>query len=595
MSSAEPTAANPAADQFGAFGSEGHPRRWPILAVLVVSLLVVVLDNTILNIALPTIQRDLEASQSELVWAVDSYVLVFAALLFTWGVLGDRIGRKRVLIMGLSIFAIASLIAAFSVNAGMLIGMRAVMGIGGAAVLPTTLAIITVVFPPHERGKAIGAWAGAVGAAVALGPVLGGALLQNPQLFEWLLGNSWGSVFLINVPIVAVGLIAIWKVVPETKNPNPRALDIPGLLISITGLGLLIYGIIHASETREWITPSVLVPVLLGLAIIALFLWIESRSDHASFDVALFKNRGYAVSLIAVTLAFFALSGITFVLPFYLQILRGFDTLTAGLCFMPFAIGQIIAAPRSAAMVNRFGYKTVMSVGLGAVGFSLAALAFLQIDTPLWFVLVIFFVFGFGMGNVIAPASTVMQNVLPLARAGAGSAVQNTVRQVGGALGVAVIGTILATRYAANVDPYLADLPAEIPDKAKDIAAESIVGTVSVLDQATALPAATVDLLRTGAFEAFLNASHITAWISTGIIVIAFLVVVLGLPLITPPQKMSISPDVTGEPVVVPDPAHSSTDAVIAAEFANYPEEISGEIESGPTEQGPTDPGPRSS
>jgi EmrB/QacA subfamily drug resistance transporter len=573
MATAQPSAGNPKADQFGAFGPEGHPRRWAILAVLVVSLLIVVLDNTILNIALPTIQRDLQASQSELVWAVDSYVLVFAALLFTWGVLGDRIGRKKVLVIGLTIFALASLIAAFSVSAGMLIGMRAVMGIGGAAVLPTTLAIITVIFPPHERGKAIGVWAGAVGAAVALGPVLGGVLLQNPQWFEWVLGNSWGSVFLINVPIVVGGLIAIWKVVPETRNPHPRKLDIPGLLISITGLGLLIYGIIHASETRNWVAPSVVIPVLAGIGIIALFLWIESRSEHASFDVGLFKNRGYAVSLIAVTLSFFALSGITFSLPFYLQILRGYDTLTAGLCFLPFAIGQIIAAPRSSAMVNRFGYKFVMTFGLGCVAISLAGLGFLQIDTPLWIILVIFFIFGFGMGNVIAPASTVMQNVLPLARAGAGSAVQNTVRQVGGALGVAVIGTILATRCASNVDPYLADLPEGIPDQAKELAAQSIVGTVSVLDQATALPAATVDVLRAGAFEAFLNASHITAWISVAVVVAAFLVVLLALPPITPPQKVPII-----EPAPDPDPAHANINTVIEAEFSHYSEEVTEEL-----------------
>lgn len=585
MATAQPSSAssaNPKADQFGAFGPEGHPRRWAILAVLVVSLLIVVLDNTILNIALPTIQRDLQASQSELVWAVDSYVLVFAALLFTWGVLGDRIGRKKVLIIGLTIFALASLIAAFSVNAGMLIGMRAVMGIGGAAVLPTTLAIITVIFPPHERGKAIGVWAGAVGAAVALGPVLGGVLLQNPQWFEWILGNSWGSVFLINVPIVIVGLIAIWKVVPETKNPHPRKLDIPGLLISITGLALLIYGIIHASETRDWLAPSVVIPVLAGIGVIALFLWIESRSKHASFDVGLFKNRGYAVSLIAVTLAFFALSGITFSLPFYLQILRGYDTLTAGLCFLPFAVGQIIAAPRSAAMVNRFGYKFVMSFGLGSVAVSLAGLAFLQIDTSLWFILVIFFIFGFGMGNVIAPASTVMQNVLPLARAGAGSAVQNTVRQVGGALGVAVIGTILATRYASNVDPYLADLPEGIPEQAKELASQSIVGTVSVLDQATALPAATLDVLRAGAFEAFLNATHITAWISVVVVVVAFVIVLFALPSITPPQKVPII-----EPIPDPDPAHADINTVIEAEFSHYSEEVTEELGDKPTSTQP--------
>lgn len=576
---------NPAArDSHGAFGADGHPRRWAILAVLVVSLLVVVLDNTILNIALPTIQRELGASQSELIWAIDAYVLVFAALLFSWGVLGDRIGRKKVLIIGLTIFAVASAIAAFSASSGMLIGMRAVMGIGGAAVLPTTLAIITVVFPPHERGKAIGAWAGAVGAAIALGPVLGGILLQHPSWFEWLLGNMWGSVFLINVPIVIIGVIAIARVVPETKNPQPRALDIPGLLLSITGLGLLIYGIIHASETREWLAPSVLFPAFAGIALIALFLWIESRSDHASFDVALFKNRGYAVSLAAISLSFFALTGITFMLPFYLQILRGFDPLSAGLSFIPFAVGQIIAAPRSATMVNRFGYRAVMSFGLGAVAVALGALSLIQIDTPIWLILTVFFIFGFGLGNVIAPASTVMQNVLPLARAGAGSAVQNTVRQVGGALGVAVIGTILATRYAHNVEPFLANLPAEISDQAKDLGSESIIGTVSVLDQAAerGVPANIIDQLQSGAFEAFLNASHITSMISTAVVLIAFFIVLIGLPKIYPPQKIKIE-----EPTQVPDPAHSDINDVIEAEFSNYEGELAAEMSPNPEPNNP--------
>jgi DHA2 family multidrug resistance protein-like MFS transporter len=343
---------------------EGHPRRWGILAALVVSLLVVVLDNTILNIALPTIQRDLDATQSQLVWAIDSYILVFASLLFTWGILGDKYGRKKILVIGLIIFGLASAACAFAESANMLIAFRALMGVGGAAVMPTTLAIITVVFPPHERGKAIGAWAGAVGAAVALGPVLGGILLEHPEWSNWATGNDWGSVFLINVPIVAAGLFFIWRIVPETRNPHPRKLDLMGLVISATGLILLVYGIVNASATKDWLAPTVIVPICLGVLILAVFLWMEARSDHASFDVHLFKNRGYAVSLTAVSLAFFAMSGITFSLPFYMQILRGLTTLQAGLCFLPFALGQIIAAPRSAGMVKRFGYRPVMTGGL---------------------------------------------------------------------------------------------------------------------------------------------------------------------------------------------------------------------------------------
>jgi MFS transporter, DHA2 family, multidrug resistance protein len=522
---------------------EGHPRRWAILGVLVVSLLIVVLDNTVLNIALPTIQEDLNATQSQLVWAVDSYILAFAALLFSWGVLGDRFGRKRILLIGMLIFGVASLISAFAVNAQMLIGFRAVMGVGGAAVMPTTLAIITVVFPRHERGKAIGMWAGAVGAAVALGPVLGGFLLQNPQWSSWLTGNNWGSVFLINVPIVIIGIIGIIRVVPESKNESARKLDIPGLVISVTGLVLLIYGIIHASETGNWLMLSVLGPIIAGIIIIAIFLFIESRSVHASFDVALFKNRGYSVSLIAVSLAFFALSGVTFSLPFYLQILRGYDTLTAGLFFVPFAVGQLLAAPRSSIMVERFGYRLVMTTGLVLVAISLGGMLALQMDTPAWFMLATFFIFGFGMGNVIAPASTVMQNVLPLERVGAGSAMQNTVRQIGGALGVAIIGTVLATQYAKNVRSVFEQVSG-IPEQLQNTASQSIVAATTVFDEiqaTTGLPMATI---QQGAFDSFLSAAHWASAISLSIVVIAALVVGFGLPKITPPQSTPLAPAV---------------------------------------------------
>ncbi|CAB4627697.1 unannotated protein [freshwater metagenome] len=547
----------------------GHPRRWAILAVLVVSLLVVVLDNTVLNIALPTIQKDLNASQGELVWAIDSYTLSFAALLFTMGVLGDRYGRKKILSFGLFTFGVASAICAFSSSGGMLIGWRAVMGVGGAAVLPVTLAIITVVFPPHERGKAIGLWAGAVGGAIALGPVLGGVLLQNPQWLNWLTGNDWGSVFLINVPIVAVGLFFIWRIVPETKNPNAAKLDFRGLIISATGMFLLVYGIIHASETKAWLVAPVVLPIVLGAGIIALFIVLESKSDHASFDVTLFKNRGYAVSLAAVSLAFFALSGITFTLPFYFQIVRGFGTFAAGMCFVPFAVGQLLAAPRSGGMVMKFGYRKVMTTGLSIVSLALLGLMFVNETTPIWMTLVIFFFFGFGMGNVIAPASTLMQNVLPLARAGAGSAVQNTVRQLGGALGVAIIGTLLATRYAANLSEAFAKSPIPVSVPAQEAASQSLVATMGVIDQLPPDAAPLLQSFRDGAFEAYVSASHFTTLISLVIIVTAALIVGFGLPLITPPSQHAAP----GGPPLDP------MDALVKEEGAAYAAEAGSEFE----------------
>ncbi len=573
MSGTDAPAPSSASQAYWTTSGEGHPRRWAILAVLVTSLLVVVLDNTILIIALPTIQRDLNASQSQLVWAVDAYILVFAALLFTWGVLGDKYGRKRILMIGLTVFGLASAACAFAPSAGALIGFRAVMGIGGAAVLPVTLAVITVVFPPHERGKAIGAWAGAVGAAVALGPVLGGLLLQHPSWSSWLTGNDWGSVFLVNVPIVLIGLFGIWRIVPETKNPKAQALDIPGLIMSIVGLVLLVYGIIHASETRTFLAASVLIPMFAGIAVIAAFIVIEARSSHRSFDVTLFRNRGYTVSLTAVSLAFFALSGITFTLPFYLQVLRGYSTLQAGLCFLPFAVGQLLAAPRSAKMVERFGYKLVMSTGLFVVGFSLLGLTQLGMDTSIVLILIIFFFFGLGMGSVIAPASTVMQNVLPLARAGAGSAVQNTVRQVFGALGVAVISTLLATRFASLMEPTLAKLPPAFPDAAKNVAAQSVGGAVEVFGRAASagMPSGIVKQLTSEAYQSFLTASHLTSLVSAGIIFIAAFAVALLLPKISPPRK---------DPVVPPSPHQDGTVHEITAKTRGLADAEAAELET---------------
>ncbi|MGI9137379.1 MAG: MFS transporter, partial [Candidatus Nanopelagicales bacterium] len=263
------------------------------------------------------------------------------------------------------------------------------------------------------------------------------------------------------------------------------------------------------------------------------------------------------------------LSGITFTLPFYLQILRGYSVLTAGLCFVPFAVGQLIAAPRSAHTVQRFGYRVVMTVGLSLVALSLVGMLTLRMGTPMWLLLLIFFVFGLGMGNVIAPASTVMQNVLPLARAGAGSAVQNTVRQVGGALGIAIIGTVLANSYANRLEPVLAGSP--LPDSAQNAASESIVATVGVLNGAVdqGLPAETASTLQSGAFDAFLGASHVTMIISLVIVVTAALLVAFLLPVIHAPQRGDAPPTEVDK---------GSADDRVREEAAEYPEQLAGEL-----------------
>lgn len=502
--------------------AQGHPRRWRILAVLVVSLLVVVLDNTILNVAVKTIQQDLQATQNQIVWAINSYTLVFAALLFTWGVLGDRYGRKRILVIGLILFGAASALSAYASTPEQLIAARALMGIGGASVLPVTLAIITVVFPPHERGKAIGMWAAAVGGAVAIGPLLGGFLLEH----FW-----WGSVFLVNVPIVIIGVLGILFEVPESKNPKPGRLDPLGLVLTVSGLLLLVYGIQHGGETQDWWSPAVAGSIVAGLAILVFFVWLEMRSDHPSLDTSLFRIRSFSIALTTVSLTFAAMSGSLLFLAFYMQLVRGYSPLMAGAFTLPVAVGQVLAAPRSAKMVERFGARKVMAAGLIIAGAVFVSIALLRPDTPAWVLLVTWFFLGFGLGNVMAPGTTRMTLATPPEKSGAGSAVQNTVRQVAAAIGIAVLSSVVAVSYSSsmNADQQVASLP----EQARVPVTDSIGGAYEVAARGVASgqisqqQAAGLESLAT---DAFMSAFHLAAYGAVLLIVIALVILLIWLP-----------------------------------------------------------------
>jgi len=491
-----------------------HERRWLILSTLVLSLLVVVLDNTILNVALKTIQQDLGATQSDMAWAVNAYTLVFAGLLFTYGVLGDRYGRRLALVIGLVLFALASLLAAFSSSPEALIASRALMGVGGAAVMPSTLSIISSVFEADERGKAIGIWAGFVGLAVAVGPITGGLLLER----FW-----WGSVFLINVPVVLVALAAIAWTVPESKDPSPQRLDPLGVVLSIVGLVLLVYGIIQGGATAQWGSVGVLGPLLAGVAVLAGFVVLQRRTAAPMLDVTLFRNPAFSAACGAVTLVMFALFGTVFFLSFYLQYARGLSPLQAGLTFLPVAASMAFFAPRSAKLVHRHGAKAVCAVGLSLLTISFAGYIVVGAQTPIAVVAVLLVLQGAGMANVIAPATESIMSTLPRERAGAGSAVNTTVRQVGGALGVAVLGSILSASYRSGIAPALSGLP----ERAREQAAESIGGTQLVAEQ---LPPAAGEALASAGTQAFVDAMHTTALGSALFAAIGVLVVLRWLP-----------------------------------------------------------------
>jgi DHA2 family multidrug resistance protein-like MFS transporter len=516
----------------------GHPRRWAILGVLVVSLLVVVLDNTILNVALKVLAdpvHGLGATQAQLEWSINSYTLVFAGLLFSFGVLGDRFGRKRFLLIGLALFGLASLASAYAQDPGQLVAARALMGIGGAAILPVTLSIISNVFDPRERARAIGVWAGAVGLGVAIGPIVGGLLLES----FW-----WGSVFLINVPIILVGLAAVSMIVPESRDPRPGRVDVPGVLLSVAGLTALVYGIIDGGE-HGFDRPSVWAFTLGGLAILAGFIAWERRTDHPSLDVRLFRDPRFSAANGAIGLVFFAAMGVFFFMPFYLQLVRGYSALQTGLLLLPFAVAQLAFAPRSAAMVKRFGAKAVSTVGLLVTGLALAGFALVEADTSLWVIGALFFFQGVGMANVMPPSMESIMSSLPRERAGVGSAVANTVRQVSAALGIAVLGAIVAASYRDQI----ADTARALPEPLRGVASESIAGAYGVAGQ---LGAAGRPLI-SAADDAFVSAMHMAALGSGIAAVLAALVVLRWMPgrgaaSVHPREHEPVRADITGEP-----------------------------------------------
>jgi EmrB/QacA subfamily drug resistance transporter len=427
-----------------------HNRRWVILGVLVICLLVVILDNTILNVALKTIQEDLDASQSQMEWAVDAYALVFAGLLITWGVLGDRVGRKKVLLLGMVLFGATSALCSFASSPATLILFRALMGIGAAAVMPQTLSIIQNVFEPKERAKAIGIWAGASGMAIALGPIAGGTLIK----YFW-----WGSVFLVNVPIVIVGVIAILIVVPDSKNPRPQRLDPLGVVLSIVALVVLVFGIIQGGNTNDWLAWDSLGAILLGGLLLALFVYTQKRSTHPTIDVNLFRNRSFSAGTISIGLTFFALMGSTFYLAYFLQAVRGYTALAAGVSLIAVAAGVMIAAPLSARLSARFGPRIVAGAGLAIFGAAMLSYAFSTRTEPQWIIEIQMYVMGTGMGLTMTPATNSIMSAVPREKAGAGAAVNNTVRQVAGALGVAILGSLLAVIFRNQLG---VDRPAQL-------------------------------------------------------------------------------------------------------------------------------------
>jgi len=454
-------------DRYARAQRRAYERRWLVLAVLSASVFLVVVDNLIVNVALPTLQRELDASVTSLQWIVDAYALVFACLLLAGGGLGDRWGRKRVLQVGLVLFAVFSGFGAFAGSSDSLILWRGAMGIGAALVFPATLAIITNLFvDPVERAKAIGLWSAVSGMAVAFGPVAGGFLLEH----FW-----WGSVFLINIPIVAVALLVGQFLIPESREPHEGGFDIVGLVLSVLAVGALVFSVIESPHWGWGSARSIAGFAVAGIMLVA-FVTYEKRRAHPLLDVTFFRNARFSAATGSIGLAFLSLFGFTFLVTQYFQFVRGYDPLESGLRTVPFAVGAGITAPLAARAALRWGTTRVVAAGLFNMSVGFLIVSRIDADTAYWGPIVIsMLLIANGLSLVTSPSTEAVMGSVPRERAGVASAVNDISRELGGTLGVAITGSIFISLYTPRIAdtfravPGLVDaLPPGVFEQAQD-------------------------------------------------------------------------------------------------------------------------------
>jgi EmrB/QacA subfamily drug resistance transporter len=479
-------------------------------------LLLISLDSTVLNVALPTIAHSLSASPSQLQWMVDAYAVVFAGLLLSLGALGDRVGRKWVFMGGLAVFGGGSAFAAWSAGPDVLTVARATMGVGAAALMPCTLSILTNVFAAErDRVRAIGIWSGTTGLGVALGPILGGVLLSH----YW-----WGSVFLINVPIAAIGLVATIWLVPNSKNVHSARPDALGAGLSMLGLGLLLWGIIEAPN-RGWssapITGSLAGAVVLIIAFIA---W-ERRIDHPMLPLRFFSSRRYSVAISALSLVLFALLGMFFLMTQYLQFDLGYTPLEAGVRIVPVAATLLVVAPLSVGVARSVGTKYVVTTGLVLVAVAFAILSHTTVAGTYRDILAPLMMVGMGVALALAPCTESVMGSLPKSQAGVGSATSDTAIQVGGALGVGVLGTVLNLRYQHLMAPAVAT--AHAPVAVQKIIDGSLAGALAV---ARVAPTKLGNELAILARRSFVSGMDEALVIAAVVVSVAALVIMVLLP-----------------------------------------------------------------
>lgn len=475
-------------------------QRWRILGVLCLSVFLVVVDNTIVNVALPSFARDLHSSNSGLQWIVDGYSLPFAGLLLVGGGLADRLGRKPVMQIGLIGFIATSVWAALATSTGSLIAARAAMGVAAAFIFPATLAILTSVFTdPTERAKAIGVWGATSGASVAFGPIVGGLLLQH----FW-----YGSVFLVNLPIGLLTLALGYKLLPNSSVPSTRRLDLPGVIISAVGLTGLVFSIIEG-PSWGWASARTIGGIVGSCAVLVVFVLLELRSAAPLLDVRVFRIRRFSAGALSVAVGFFCLFGFIFLITEYFQLIRGDSSLVAGVHTLPFAIATAIVTPLGAVLALKIGARIVVSVGLLLFAAGLTVMGFTTATAPYWWTIVFSMVLmAAGLGLVTAPSTEGVMASLAEDQVGAGAAVSNTTRELGGTLGVAVLGSVFASAFATKAASALSGAGI-----APEVASQSSASVATALGLAQHTSPAAFQ----GVSLAFMDALHASCFTAAGV------------------------------------------------------------------------------
>ena len=471
-------------------------RRWFLLGIMCLSLVMVVMAVSGLNVAIPSIQRSLGATATDLQWIIDSYAIIFAGLLLSAGAIGDRFGRKRALQGGLFVFGAGSLLGTVVDSVEWVIAARTIMGIGAAFVMPATLSIVTAVFPPEERGKAIAVWAGFAGAGGALGPLVVGFLLTDWWVFP---AYWWGAAFLVNVFLV-IGVftaVTIWS--PRSKDDEATPLDPIGAVLSIVGLATLLYAIIEG-PVKGWTSTEVLVAAVVSAITLVGFVRWELRAEHPMLPMSYFRNRHFSMGSGVVTFAFAVMFGFFFLMTQFLQFVRGYSPLDAGVATLPLAVMLVLVSPRSAVLSERLGVSKVISAGFGFVAVGFVVMSAVDDSSSYLLIALALVLLGTGMGITVAPATGSIMSAVPLNKAGVGSAVNDTTREVGGALGIAILGSIANSAYRANIDDGVI---ASLPTEAAAAAGESVGAAVQI---SASLPVEVGAVLQAAAGDAFTTA-----------------------------------------------------------------------------------------